>query len=102
MNASLAVAVGDLFLLIDQADGSFLADLGRTLGLKAEKIEELQGNVRTVAREDYRKRIWGSPDYPADRLIYPCEGGAPDLLRAHIGTSFSPESVPQQAAVCDW
>ena len=73
---------------MDQADYNLLTDLGSTLGLKAEKIEELQANVRTVAREDYRKRIWGSPDYPADRLVYPCESGAPDLLRTHIGQPF--------------
>lgn len=78
-------AVGELFQLIDTADIGFLNDLGRTLGLKTEKVEELQRNVRMVAREDNRKRIWGSPDYPADRLIYPCESGAPDLLQQHIG-----------------
>ena len=46
---------------------------------------ELQLNARTVARPDSRKRVWGSPDYPSDRLLYPCEGGAVDLLREHIG-----------------
>lgn len=77
--------MGQLFELIDAADIGLLQDLGRTLGLKMDKVAELQQNARTVAREDSRRRIWGSPEYPADRLVYPCEGGAVDLLREHIG-----------------
>ena len=77
--------MGELHNLIDEADSSLLQDLGRTLGLKQDKIAELQLNARTVARPDSRKRVWGSPDYPSDRLLYPCEGGAVELLREHIG-----------------
>jgi len=76
--------VGQLFQLLEQAEERLLVELGRTLGLKADKIHELQRNAGTVAREDSRKRVWGSPDYPADRLLYPCEEGAPELLREHI------------------
>lgn len=79
--------MGQLFELIDQADAGLLSDLGRALGLKQDKVIELQQNARTVAREDSRKRVWGSPDFPSDRLVYPCEGGAVDLLREHIGES---------------
>jgi len=79
--------VGQLFQLLEQAEERLLVELGRTLGLKADKIHELQRNAGTVAREDSRKRVWGSPDYPADRLLYPCEEGAPELLREHIGGS---------------
>jgi hypothetical protein len=77
---------------MDKADERLLMELGRTLGLKADKIDDLQRNARTVAREDYRKRVWGSPDYPADRLLYPCEEGAPSLLHEHIGV-FPPSTL---------
>lgn len=78
-------AVGQLFELVDRADNAFLQDLGRALGLKADKVIELQQNARTVAREDNRARIWGSQDYPSDRLLFPCFGGTVDFAREHIG-----------------
>lgn len=77
--------MGELFTLVDQADAALMAELGKSLGVKCDKVEDLQRKARTVAREDHRKRVFGSPDYPAERLLYPCEEGAPDLLCKDLG-----------------
>lgn len=78
-------AVKDLFRIIDKADDHLLSELGRVLGLTTMKLQELQQSARTMARADTRRRVWGHPDFPNIRLLYPCEAGAPLMGAQDIG-----------------
>ena len=92
-------AVRDLFNLIDKADDRLLSELGRVLGLTAIKISELQQSARGMARADSRRRVWGQPEHPTIRLLYPCEAGAPLLKALDIGESALPTSTPSMGSV---